>query len=321
MPTKIGWTNETWNPVVGCSKVSPGCDNCYAERMALRLGFMGHGKYQAVINNPDNVIGGKAGKWTGKTFCDEKALEKPLHWKKPRMIFVCSMGDLFHGSVPFEFVDKVMAVIALCPQHTFQILTKRPERMAEYLTETRRNIPIYNEAAVITKGDWEMMPLDMAQTRSSGGQWWPLSNLWLGVTAENQEMADKRIPTLLQIQVAVRFVSIEPILEKVGLNYIKIGTLTTLDALDGWERDVSPKLGVIASRKNKNHIDWVIVGCESGPGRRECKTEWARDIVDQCKAADVPVFVKQLNIGGKVVKDIDQFPDYLQIREFPKGGE
>lgn len=128
MSTKIEWTDETWQPVVGCSKVSIGCAECYAERMAYRLACMGQKKYQAVISTDGGV-------WNGKIFCDESVLDKPLHWKKPRMIFVCSMSDLFHPSVPFEFIDKVMAVIALCPQHQFQLLSKRPEIALKYFTD------------------------------------------------------------------------------------------------------------------------------------------------------------------------------------------
>ena len=120
--SKIEWTNATWNPVVGCTKVSEGCKNCYAEKMAGRIATMSNKaamKYAKVVTHK--------GKWSGEIYCDESVLDKPLHWRKPRMIFVCSMGDLFHKDVPFEFIDKVMAIISLCPQHTFQILTKRPE--------------------------------------------------------------------------------------------------------------------------------------------------------------------------------------------------
>ena len=131
--SKIPWTDKTWNPVAGCTKVSAGCDNCYAERMAVRLAHMGQEKYATTIN----MIDGKW-QWGGRPFCDEKALEIPLHWRKPRRVFVNSMCDTFHEKVPFEFIDKMFAVMALCPQHTFQVLTKRLEQMLRYLTDPLR---------------------------------------------------------------------------------------------------------------------------------------------------------------------------------------
>ena len=316
MASKIQWTDETWNPVVGCSKVSPGCDNCYAERMAFRLAHMGQAKYNRTV-----YMGG--GGWNGKTFCDEKALEIPLHWRKPRQIFVCSMGDLFHKSVPFEFIDKVMAIIALCPQHTFPVLTKRPERMLEYFTkedEDGRTIEDHLDAGLMDGG--------------YTGMAWPLPNLWLGVTAENQEQADKRIPILLQIPAAIRFVSIEPMLGAVNLRSIDTGNkwpfkseTAKLNALIGgtYSRRESNPLDTCSRFMDTDtpSLDWVIVGGESGPGARDCPVKNIRGIVNQCKPVGVPVFVKQIHRwvadGNKriLVKDIDYFPDDLQIREYP----
>ncbi len=277
MPTKIPWTDETWNPVVGCIKVSAGCKFCYAEKMAVRQAYMGNQKYQRVVESDEDDRSGEnvvnAPKvsfygWNGLVFCDESVLAKPLHWRKPRRIFVCSMGDLFHESVPFDFILRVWQIIAKCPQHTFQILTKRPKRVKDFIYQ----------AFGVNYEDF-MSP-----------------SLWLGVTAENQKCADERIPILLQIPAAVRFVSIEPMLE--GMNLFNNGTTYDIYL--------------------KNRIDWVIIGCESGSNRRPCKLEWVRDLVAQCKEAGVAVFVKQLNINGKVVKDIKQFPKKLQIREYPK---
>jgi len=291
MGTKISWTDETWNPVVGCSKVSTGCDNCYAEKMAHRLSHMGQEKYRRVITD------GK-GPWNGDTYCDEAVLDKPLHWNNPRKIFVCSMGDLFHETVPFEFIDKVLAAIALYPKHTFQVLTKRPNIMLKYSqaeidgvdTRTRIAIIAEHESRLrVDGGGREYAYFDMKLL--------PLTNLWLGITAENQKAADKRTPILLQIPAAVRFVSIEPCLGGVDL-----GRFVNL-----------PEPNAI--------LDWVVVGCESGSKRRECKLEWVRNIVQQCRAADVPVFVKQLSINGKVNKDMSEWPEDLQIREYPKAGQ
>ena len=218
--TKIQWSEFSWNPVVGCTKVSAGCQNCYAERMAVRLACM----KKHVSDKYSVVISAKAG-WSGRVFCDESALEIPLHWKKPRMIFVVSMGDLFLA--PFEFIDKVMATIALCVsvtrppesyRHIFQVLTKREQIMLAYFAdpETRHRIHIQALSIVHQSQQKNGKSLNMWDGR------WPLSNLWLGVTAENQEMADKRIPILLQIPAKIRFLSIEPLLSPVDLlKYLK----------------------------------------------------------------------------------------------------
>lgn len=179
MSTKIEWTNETWNPIVGCSRVSPGCENCYAERMANRLAGMGQEKYKTVVTD---------GKWNGATAFDPSVIDKPRDWKKPRMIFVCSMGDLFHELVPFSQILEVLVIAQKCPQHTFQILTKRPDRMREFFTDY---VPYF---------------IDL------------LPNVWIGVTAENQMRANERLPILNDIPAAVKFVSVEPMLSNVDLN-------------------------------------------------------------------------------------------------------
>lgn len=176
--SKIEWTDSTWNPIVGCSKCSPGCDNCYAEKMAKRLSAMGHEGYKSVINN--------SGLWNGETVCIPSAINKPLGWKKPRKIFVCSMGDLFHESVDPAFIIAVFIIIKKCPQHTFQILTKRPERALKFFQEH---------------------PLNDG-----------LPNVWFGVTVCSQIEAGKKIPILLQIDAVVRFLSVEPMLTKIVLS-------------------------------------------------------------------------------------------------------
>lgn len=269
MATKIPWTEATWNPIIGCSHASPGCDNCYAERMAKRLFHM----QAEECNGPYYELAAYNG-WTGKTVFVESALEKPLHWKKPRQIFVCSMADLFHESVPFEWIDRVMGMITLCPQHTFQVLTKRPERMLKYF------------------GGWYSKTI------------LPIENLWLGVTAENQEQADIRIPILLQIPAALRFVSVEPMLGKINLGnvssakndgdpdsgwYGKHGGYPYLNCLTGRE------YCVMAGNDTDYKLDWVIIGAESGPGRRKCEWKWPENLVNQCHDAGVPCFVKQIH--------------------------
>jgi len=237
--TKIEWTDEVWNPVTGCTKISEGCQHCYAERMAKRL----KGRFGYPEDDPFRV-----------TFHPDK-LDQPLKWKKPRMVFVSSMGDLFHEDVPFHQIDVILGQIVKVPQHTFLILTKRPTRMSFHLSD-------------------QMLPGRITPDHLHQIQW-PLPNLWLGVTAENQQRADERIPILLQIPAAKKFVSVEPMLGplKLSLRY--------------------HSHGIQGHRK----LDWVIAGCESGPGRRPAKVQWFRDLKNQCVEAGVPYFLKQMEIN------------------------
>ena len=303
MSTKIQWTDESWQPVVGCTKVSAGCDNCYAEKMAERLAAMACSIKRKKPPTESMLAYTKAIKmwfdpkteksfwkdWSGKTICIESVLDKPLHWKKPRKIFVCSMGDLFHPGVPFAFVADVLSVLSVCKHHTGQILTKRPDRMLEIFTDSRLRKHISKRTL-----EWDLGYAVVNPERDEG---WPLSNVWLGVTAENQKCADERIPILLQIPAEIRFLSIEPCLSSVDLCYEAENSYCKTRPL---------------------HIDWVIIGCESGPKRRPCKLEWVRSIVEQCKAADVPVFVKQLSINGKVSHKMFEWPEDLRVRQYPK---
>jgi len=257
--TKIEWTDATWNPIVGCCQVSTGCKNCYAEKMAARLAAMGtHPQYSAVI--------GQDGKWNGKVRLVVWALVQPLRWRKPRRVFVCSMGDLFHENILSDWIHRVFTTMVTAERHTFLLLTKRAWRMRASVT-------------------WALSPPP---------------NIWLGVSAETQEWADKRIPDLLSTPAAVRFVSLEPLLEPI---------------------DLCRQFGQGVGELLIDGLDWVIVGCESLPGGRvgrPCKLEWVRDVVRQCREEHVPVFVKQLNLDGKLVKDIKKFPEDLQIREYPE---
>jgi len=291
MASNIQWTNETWNPIIGCSKVSAGCANCYAEKMAFRQMMMGNENYEKVVHR----IG--VASWNHKTVFVESALEKPLHWKKPRMIFVCSMGDLFHESVPFEWVDKVFAVMAMCPQHTFQILTKRPERMREYFKAKDLFVSgksrVYEQFRLIRPPGQKYNCWAEIEWSSLN----VLSNVWLGVTAENQAMADERIPILLEIPAAKRFVSVEPMLEAVDLNRLKCGYIE--HPTNGSHKPVYDD--ALFSCAGHNGLDWVIVGAESGAKRRECKQEWVNSVWDQCKDAGVPCFVKQVHGDNKTL--------------------
>ncbi len=212
--TNIVWTDATWNPVAGCSKVSAGCENCYAETAAASGRLQQFPQYREVIQCGVDVQTG----WNGKTAFVESALTKPLHWKKPRKIFVCSMGDLFHSSVPFEWIDKVMAIIALCPQHTFQIMTKRPERMLEYWTRMDACKP-GSDVDLQLWDQWRVKNIKEDHEQPE----FPLSNVWLGTTVENQAAADERIPKLLQCPAPVRFLSVEPMLEGIDFAKVELG--------------------------------------------------------------------------------------------------
>jgi protein gp37 len=232
MSTKIEWTDETWNPVRGCSIVSEGCKNCYAMRQAHR--FSGKGRpYEGLTRKTAH-----GPKWTGKLKFSFTELQKPLKWKKPRRIFVCSMSDLFHEGVHFNTIAEVFIKIEQCPQHTFQILTKRPERAVQFF-------------------EW------LSETVT----WKPKTdNVWIGTSVEDQKTANERIPHLLKIPAAVRFLSCEPLLGPVDLK---------------------------SQISNLKSIHWVIAGGESGPGARPMHPDWVRSLRDQCKDAAVPFFFKQ----------------------------
>ena len=276
--SNIEWTDCTWNPVSGCTRASEGCDNCYAVTMTHRLEAMGQKKYAGL------TVLNKAGDrhFNGKVRCDESALSAPFTWRKPRRVFVNSMSDLFHKDVPFAFVDKVFAVMALCPQHTYQILTKRPERMREYLCFSERTIN--RQGCVQNQMDFRTVHWSGSPRPVIGV--WPLPNVWLGASVENQEQADKRIPQLLMCPAAVRFLSCEPLLGSLNL-------CPTHDAL-GRPTLAGPLVGAMNVSGPDPAIDWVIIGGESGRGARPCDVEWIRSIVRQCESARVHCFVKQL---------------------------
>lgn len=218
--TKISWTNETWNPIVGCSLASPGCTNCYAMNMAWR---QEHGFKTPHYAGTTKKVNGNA-VWTGKiAMAPDSTLTKPLKRRKPTMYFVNSMSDLFHEDVPDEWIDRVFAVMALCPQHTFQVLTKRADRMRNYLSSGRATAVGMAALELVCQslaeneksrvGSGIILTGDIAHLKD-----WPLPNVWLGVSAEDQRRADERIPVLLDTPAAVRFVSIEPQLEHIDLS-------------------------------------------------------------------------------------------------------
>jgi protein gp37 len=289
---KISWLNipgyipQTWNPIVGCSKISDGCRNCYAERMAARLASMtsDHLKYDEVINCRDS--------WNGETLLVESALQKPLGWKKPRSIFVNSMGDLFHENTPDEWIDRVFAVMALCPQHLFIVLTKRADRMAGWFSDIgSEQMECVNFPAIrhpfARLGKSSNLVEKLYLSHPNGPAPWPLPNVWLGVTAENQAAADERIPHLLRTPAAVRFVSCEPMIGAVIFSTMSMPPeMTPLGPMPG-------QYNALQHTWKGRKLDWVICGGESGPGARPMNPEWAMCLSLQCSNAGVPFFFKQ----------------------------
>jgi len=272
--TTIEWTESTWSVITGCTLVSEGCRHCYAaELAATRLKNIPSRKGLARKN-----AAGEA-KFTGEVRFNEQWLDQPLRWTRPRKIFVCAHGDLFHESVPDEWIDRVFAVMALAPQHTFQCLTKRPGRMREYLaaTDPAPDAPTMQDR--LWRVHYAMRALSPGVT--SHVKTWPLPNVWLGTSVEDQATADARIPELLATPAAVRFVSAEPLLGPVDIDpYLSPMTVKRSGTI-GPGRLFCPRL------------DWIIVGGESGRRARPMHPDWARSLRDQCQAAGVAFLFKQ----------------------------
>lgn len=295
--TGISWTDATWNPTVGCSRVSPGCEHCYAERVAHRFGALKGHKLEG-LTTPD-------GRWNGKVRLEERALLQPMTWRAPRKVFVDSMSDLFHESLEKPEIDRVFAVMALRRHLTFQILTKRAFNMQVYLSNQDTPRLVWEAARVLFPGN-------------SLAPQWPLPNVWVGVSVEDQKRADERVPILLQTPAAVRFLSVEPLL----------GPVVLADACNDFLND-------------PGGLDWVIIGGESGPGARPCDLRWIRNLMNACAEAEVACWVKQLGRGARstpimgrgfrhgegaerfVVKDPkgsdpEEWPNDLRTQEFPR---
>lgn len=270
--SKIEWTKSTWNPIVGCSHASPGCTNCYAQRMAGRLSEMSRAAREAgergfVDHYDETAVSSKAGPvWTGKLArAPLKAWREPLDRHKPTTFFVCSMSDVFHERMPEDWIGDVFVVMAQAPQHTFQVLTKRSSRMRHLLSGSELREHVQASLRIIDNPDAPVFR-------------WPLPNVHLGVSCEDQRRADERIPDLLATPAAIRFISAEPLLGPIRLDPF-------LDCT-GMPDCVGCEAGT--------RLSWVIVGGESGPGARPCNVGWIRQIVGRCARADVPVFVKQM---------------------------
>jgi protein gp37 len=268
----IEWTDATWNPVTGCSHVSEGCRHCYAETLSLRMGWSA--KPWTAQNARENVI------------VHHDRLDQPKRWKKPRRVFVNSMSDLFHELISFEFIRAVWAVMAGTTQHTYQILTKRPERMRPLVASLRRELP------------WAV---------------WPLPNVWLGISCEDQRTADERIPILLDTPAAVRFISAEPLLGPINLG--ALGSGPWWNALTGCGDRAGPH--GLEHMEQIRPLDWIICGGESGPHRRLMDPAWALSLRDQCVGAGVPFFFKQ--VGGRTPKAGGRMLDGRTWDEMPAG--
>jgi protein gp37 len=345
--TTIEWTHRpgtrarTWNPTRGCSRISPGCENCYAEQIAGR--FSGPGlAFEGFATRGKN-----GGRWTRKLALLDDALDAPLRWREPSTVFVNSMSDLFHESLSNEEIAAVFGVMAASPKHTFLALTKRAKRMREWFEWSSSKLDSAWDICVGAASDAiEENPPHRYSEESiaSFGGPWPLPNVWLGVSVESQEYADERIPHLIETPAAVRFLSCEPLLGPLNLH----AWLCAHGHVDGshpeqrWSNICDPR----------GEIGWVIAGGESGPGARPMELEWARSIVRQCAEARVPAFVKQLGAipilgesawrkeGGRLLSHsgskrapdgfvaiampdskggtFEAFPSDLQVRQFPE---
>jgi protein gp37 len=282
--TKIEWTDAVWNPVTGCTKVSAGCKFCYAERDFHRP-YPGR-DFTDVRTHPDRLL-------------------QPLRWRRPRRIFVDSMGDLFHEDVPPQFIDQCFAVMALADRHTFQVLTKRPERMRNYFNlayVTGLDLP-----SICAEARIERCAETIARMRGPKMEdaYWkrlltqPYQNVWLGVSIEDQATADERVPLLLQTRAAVRFVSYEPALGPVSLTRFFTGNASQCERCGGiyesgkMDPRACPKCYGLPTFQKPHGIDWIIAGGESGPNARPSHPDWFRSVRDQCQAAGVPFFFKQ----------------------------
>jgi protein gp37/DNA-binding XRE family transcriptional regulator len=321
--TSIEWTDATWNPVRGCSRVSEGCRNCYAEKVAARfsgpgLAYEGLARLKPIrFSNPmgPGMLERTEARWTGEVRMVPEHLADPLRWTKPRRVFVNSMSDLFHEKLADEDIDRIWATMLLAPRHTFQVLTKRAERARAYLTA-----PDLYARVLRAAGEIRATRPELAQVGISDPGRFPASWIHLGVSVEDQETADERIPRLLATPAAVRFVSYEPAL----------GPVDFWPFFVDWDPDGQPD-------KMHGRLGWIIVGGESGPGARPFDIAWARSTVEQCRAANVACFVKQLGarpferrahgahfhdddlgIRSKKGGDMAEWPEDLRVREMPR---
>lgn len=307
--TKIEWADATWNPVRGCSPVSGGCENCYAQRDAHR--FSGPGQpYEGLTRSTDH-----GPKWTGRVRLVEGLLDKPRRWKRPRRIFVNSMSDLFHERLTSRQIALVFSAMGNAPQHTFLALTKRSERMRELLWSEGFWLDVWSG-------------IEDRAMREYTVKHRALPHLHLGVSVEDQAAADERIPDLRNSPANIRWLSMEPLLGSVELmHHFTTNSIRMIQRQHGHTDEDTPE----HLRPGLAGIDGVVIGGESGPRARPCGIEWIRFVIRQCDAAGIPVFVKQLGakptsiadysticLIDKKGGDMDEWPDNLKLRELPR---
>lgn len=349
--TSIEWTagpdgspGKTWNPVRGCSRISPGCQNCYAERIAARFSDPGMAFEGYALRTPSG------GRWTGKvSFLDAKKLAEPLTWKKPVRCFVNSTSDLFHEELLNEEIAAVFGVMAACPQITFQVLTKRADRMESWAAWVEQEEGARRLGLLIQHAQSAVSHPTLRQADTLLRVPWPLPNVWLGVSVEDQQRADERIPHLIRTPAAIRFLSVEPLIGPVDLDDDSQATFCH------WAGKVVPGecehgLGC-RPRTFADAVDWVIVGGESGPGARPCDLDWIRRVHGACDEAGTHIFIKQLgarpydsgnemgececpqwmescespthptgllHLRNRKGGDMAEWPEDLRVREFPE---
>ena len=343
--TTIEWASDTWNPVRGCSKISPGCKNCYAMRHAIRFAKAGqpyHGLVKSTPHGPE---------WTGLVRpSDSDTLRAPLHWRLPKRIFVNSMSDLFHEDIHDWAIEKVFAVMALCSRHTFIVLTKRSDRARRWFKETgdleTREMAVSRAAEHIGGVVWDARGSDPEKYRGAAEvanrrAWpgWPLPNVWLMVSVEDQAHAG-RVDDLIKTPAAIRGVSYEPALRPVDFRpWLPVVSVCPKNIPASDEGRAALADLAQAAQRFVGRLDWVIVGGESGPGARPFDVRWARSTIEQCKAASVACFVKQLgarpfdglNEDGSPSTETIRFalsdrkggdpagwPPDLRVREYPE---
>jgi protein gp37 len=334
--TSIEWTDWSVNPIralnkrtgkVGhfCQMVSPGCAHCYASRWQPRFGmpeYAGEGKLRVlpVVDQDGDVQINE----DLELFLDAEVLLKVFRRRKPTRIFWCDMTDLFGSWVPDEWLDVCFCAMALTPQHPHQVLTKRADRLGLYMLQPDRKrliaekaMALSNLLASVSGNHQDRIKLDDFSAAFKGPG--PIRNVWLGVSVEDQQRADERIPLLLKTPAAIRFLSCEPLLGPVDLTRIRIPlgaesfmTRSALHAIDGLNK------GKETPGRDKR-IDWVIAGSESGHGRRAMLQGWPEALAEQCATAGVAFFMKQMAIEGKVTGDVECFPKKLQVRQYPNG--
>jgi protein gp37 len=313
----ISWTDQTWNPIRGCSRVSQGCVNCYAEAVANRFSAPG-APYEGLVD--------AHGRWNGVIRVVEDHMLDPIAWGSPRRIFVNSMSDLFHENVPEAVIVDIFAVMALTPRHQYQILTKRPERMAQWFSGPAF-AATQSAAKRIVEGwmdkhpkNWARFMVNAPVRVTLAGMsmkihthfTWPLDNVWLGISCEDQETADERIPKLMQSSAKVHWISAEPLIAPIDLVPFLKCNCRLSDSFNAPPWSHAPLCPC------RCRLDWVVVGGESGPNARPMDLQWARDMKAACTHYGVAYHFKQT--GGRHTHNDVPIPEDLDIREYPAEG-